>query len=187
MSSTKLLEPTALAKIITSIGRRGVILDRDIQLCAVNAVGYSIEHGDVRAANQLYENLPQGTRRASLIKYFETYGDLAYMAQTSKKFEHDKRQNKDGEFKTFNYDALMGTLWYQAKSEVLVSEVNVIDMVSALIKRAETAISKQRTVKGSDFLDELKALMGRYEMARMKAMEEEEQKQIVDAAKAAAA
>jgi acetylglutamate kinase len=65
-----LMQSAELIKKIGSIGKAQTKLTKDIQLAAVNAVGYSIEYGDITIAQRLYDALGTGIRRQSLVAFF---------------------------------------------------------------------------------------------------------------------
>lgn len=146
-----------LSKLITSIGRIGKKIDEQIQVAAVNAVGYSIVHGDIRFGQQLLDNMPSGARRQSLVTYLEKYGKFAWMS-TEKKLSFYKRDDIE-----FNEEFLMARKWYAAKPETIVSEVDVQKSVDLMIKRIERAIEKGGiNVKHAALLDEIKLASASY-------------------------
>jgi hypothetical protein len=156
---TMSLKPIAeLTKIIAAIGKAGKQLDAKIHLACVQAIGYSLEHGDVRFANQLLANLPEGSRKASFVAYMEAKGALAYMEKNGKHFEHFKRDDVK-----FDDDALMkGTKWYEFKKENVTSMYDVAKMVDSLIKKIEKGIEKGLTIEHAALLDEIKIASAQY-------------------------
>lgn len=145
-----------LIKKIGAIEKSSAKLARDIQLAAVNAVGYSIEYGDVTIAQRLFDAVGTSIRRQALVTFFEKYGQLCW-SSVDKKFVFFKVEGIE-----FNEKMLMATPWNEAKKEVIVSELDVADMVSKLIKRIENGIDKKVKVKHSALLDDLKLTYAHY-------------------------
>lgn len=153
----KALIPVAdLNKRIASIGRASAKLTKEIQVAAVNAIGYSIEHGDITIGQRLYDALGSGLRRQSLVTFFEKHGQFCW-SSSEKKFVFFK---VDGI--KFDYDALMGMPWDEAKKEVVVSSIDVEDMVKKMIKRIESSIEKGVEVKHKDLYSDLTHCLARY-------------------------
>ena len=152
-----LKNPQELSKLITAIGRIGKKVDEQIQVAAVNASGYSIENGDIRFGRQLLDNLPQGSRRAALVAYFEKYGKFVWMSST-KSLDFYKRDDVE-----FDEEFLMARKWYTAKGETIVSELDVQKSVDLMVKRIERAIEKGGVnVKHAALLDEIKLASAAY-------------------------
>jgi hypothetical protein len=151
-----LMQSTDLIKKIGSIGKASAKLTRDIQTVAVQAIGYSIEFGDVTIGQRLYDALGTAVRRQSLVSFFEKYGQFCW-SSVEKKFVYFKVDGIEFDEKT-----LMATPWNEAKKEVIVSEVDAADMVAKLIKRLESSIEKHVTVKHSALLDDLKIMYSQY-------------------------
>jgi hypothetical protein len=129
------LKPTAiLTKEIASIGRAGVKLTRMIQDAAVNAIGYSLVHGDITIGQRLFEACPKGVRRNSLVAYLEKFGAFQWDAK-SKSLRHRKTEI---EFTEQYEQDLMNTAWDDAKPEPeIVSVYDVQKEFDKFIKRME--------------------------------------------------
>jgi len=164
-----LMQSADLIKKIGSIGRASAKLTRDIQAVAVQAIGYSIEYGDVTIGQRLYDALGTGVRRQSLVAFFEKNGQFCW-SSVEKKFVFFKVEGIK-----FDEKALMATPWNEAKKEVIVSEVDASDMVAKLIKRLESSIEKKVTVKHSALLDDLKIMYAQYLQDEAEQAEVEEQ------------
>jgi hypothetical protein len=163
----KSLIPQAdLIKKIGSIGKAAAKLTRDIQEAAVNAVGYSIIHGDITIGQRLYEALGSGVRRQSLVSFFEKHGQFCWSA-SDKMFKFYKVEGIK-----FDYDALMGSPWEEAKKESVISDLDVEDMVKRMIKRIENAIEKGVAVKNKDLYSDLTHTLARYHSEQAVAEEE---------------
>lgn len=167
-----LMQSADLIKKIGSIGRATAKLTKDIQLAAVNAVGYSIVHGDVTIAQRLFDAVGTTVRRQSLVSFFEKYGQLCY-STVEKKFVFFKVEGIE-----FNEAKLMATPWQDAKKEALVSELDASDLVAKLIKRIESSIEKKVTVKHSALLDDLKIMYAQYLQAEAEDAEQAEEAQL---------
>jgi hypothetical protein len=153
----KALIPQAdLIKRIGSIGKASAKLTRDIQEAAVNAIGYSIIHGDITIGQRLYEALGSSMRRQSLVSYFEKHGQFCWSAN-DKMFKFYKVEGIQ-----FDYESLMGLPWDEAKKEAIVSDLDVEDMVKRMIKRIENAIEKGVEVKHKDLYSDLTHTLARY-------------------------
>ena len=153
----KALIPQAdLIKRIGAIGKASARLTRDIQEAAVNAIGYSIIHGDITIGQRLYEAVGSAVRRQSLVSFFEKHGQFCW-SSSEKKFVFYKVEGIH-----FDYDALMGLPWEEAKKEAIVSDLDVADMVTKLIKRIENGISKGVEVKHKDLYSDLTHCLARY-------------------------
>ncbi len=130
-----LLNAKDLESKIAQIGKSAGELQAEIQIAAVNAIGHSIENGDIRFGQKLFDVLPSGVRRASLVAFLEKHGNFAYL-KDEKKFAYYKAQT------SYDEVALLATSWASAKSENIVSEYDVQDMFDKLMKRIESAIKK---------------------------------------------
>lgn len=108
-----------LTKDIASIGRAGVKLTRMIQDAAVQAIGYSIEHGDITIGQRLVEACPKSVRRNSLVAYLEKFGAFQWDAK-NKRLKHRKTEL---EFTDDYEEYLMGTPWDEAKPEPEITSV----------------------------------------------------------------
>jgi len=154
---TKSLMPQAeLVKRIGLIGKASARLTRDIQEAAVNAIGYSIVHGDITIGQRLYEALGTAMRRQSLVSFFEKHGQFCW-SSNEKKFVFYRVEGIQ-----FDYDQLMGMPWDEAKKEAIVSDLDVEDMVKRMIKKIENAIEKGVEVKHKDLYSDLTHTLARY-------------------------
>lgn len=156
MAKFALLGTSELNKKIAGIGKASAKLANDIQVAAVNAIGYSILHGDITIGQRLYDALGTAMRRQSLVTYFEKHGQFVWLSG-EKKFGFFKREGIE-----FNPDVLMGMSWDEAKKEVITSELDVEDMVKKLIKKIENAIDKGTEVKHKDLYSDLTHTLAQY-------------------------
>ena len=156
--STQLKSVEVLAKSIISISRSGKKLDASIQDVAVNALGHNIVHGNIEVANKLFKAMPQGSRKASLIAFFETHGHLVY-CQADKAFGYYANPKVE----SFDQVALMATPWHDAKKEVLLSGYDVDVSFARFLKAVENAIKEGVEVKGLAKFQALKEANAKYE------------------------
>ena len=152
---------TELTKLITSIKSSGARLDKAIQSASVQAIGYSIVHRDVRPANELYNALPNGSRRASLVAYLEKHGNFVYMS-SEKSFQFFENENI-GSFDDVMEKELLATPWHEAKKETIVSEYDVDKSFARFLKQVEKAIADGVEVKHAEKFKALKEFNAKYE------------------------
>jgi hypothetical protein len=123
---------------ITAVGKSAGELQSAIQEVAVQAVGYSIEHGDIRFGQKLFDVLPSGVRRASLVAFLEKHGNFAWSTE-DKCFKFFKGL---GEPRVYDEQALMAINWASAKKETIVSSYDLEDIMSKAIKAMEKAFKE---------------------------------------------
>jgi hypothetical protein len=148
-----LLSTSELNTKINAIKKSASELQSEIQLSAVNAVGYSILHGDITIGQKLLDALPNGVRKASLVAFFEKHGNFAWLKE-EKRLAHYKNDER-----AFDEKFLMEQSWASAKKEVIVSEYDLDDMFTKFMKRMETAFKQHDasgvTIKNSEIYDYL--------------------------------
>ena len=138
---------------IKLIRTNGAKLDALIQEAAIGCIEHAAEHGDVRPANQLWDAMPQGSRRNALGMYLCQYG--AMRVNTGK----DKEQARFKFKKDFETDvaAARAVMWYSFKPEKdLAEEFNLTGKLQSLLKAYNKAVSDGQTIKASP--DEVQAL-----------------------------
>jgi hypothetical protein len=165
-----------LNKKIASIGRAGERLRKDIQSVAVQAIGYSIEHGDITIGQRLYDALGTSMRRQALVTFFEKNGQFCW-SSVEKKFVFFKVEGIK-----FDEKMLMATPWNEAKKETIVSELDVADLVARLIKKVEAGIEKKLDVKHSALIDDIKIAYSQYLQEDSAANDAEDDEPLVRAA-----
>ena len=120
-----------LSSKIKLIRTTGAKLDALIQEVAVGCIEHAAEHGDVRPANQLWDAMPNGSRRNALGMYLCQYG--AIRVNTGK----DKDQARFKLKKDFETDAAKAArvMWYSFKPEKdLAEEFNLHGKLQSLLK-----------------------------------------------------
>lgn len=125
---------SVLTKEIATIGRAGIKLTKMIQDAAVQAIGYSLVHGDITIGQRLFEACPKGVRRNSLVAFLEKFGAFQWDAK-NKRLAHRKNST---EFTEAYEQDLMATPWDDAKPEPeIVSVFDVTKEFDKFIKRME--------------------------------------------------
>lgn len=150
-----------VSKIIQGIKKSGAKLDKAIQTASVQAIGYSIIHRDIRMANELYNALPNGSRRASLVAYLEKHGNFVYMT-TEKQFQFFENPDVDG-FDDVIEKELLSTPWHEAKKEVVKSSYDVDASFARFLKQVQKAIEDGLEVKSIEKFNALKEFNAQYE------------------------
>jgi len=123
---------------ISAVGKTAGELQSAIQEVAVQAVGYSIEHSDIRFGQKLFDVLPNGVRRQSLVAFLEKHGNFAY-SKEDKCFKFFKGL---GEARTFDETALMAISWATATKETIVSSYDLELIMTKAIKAMEKAFKE---------------------------------------------
>ena len=138
---------------IKLIRTNGAKLDALIQDVAVGCIEHAAEHGDVRPANQLWDAMPNGSRRNALGMYLCQYG--AMRVNTGK----DKDQARFKFKKDFETDAAAAArvMWYSLKPEKdLAEEFNLSGKLQYLLKAYNKALSDGQAIKATP--DEIQVL-----------------------------
>ena len=142
-----------LSSKIKLIRTNGAKLDALIQAVAVGCIEHAAEHGDVRPANQLWDAMPNGSRRNALGMYLCQYG--AIRVNTGK----DKDQARFKFKKDFETDAAKAArvMWYSFKPEKdLAEEFNLHGKLQSLLKAYNKALSDGQAIKATP--DEIQVL-----------------------------
>ena len=142
-----------LSRKIKLIKTNGAKLDKCIQDAAIGCIEHAAEHGDVRPANQLWDAMPNGSRRNALGMYLVEYG--AIRINTGK----DKEQSRFKFKKDFETDitAASAVMWYNFKPEKdLAEEFNLTGKLQSLLKAYNKAVAEGQAIKATP--DEIKVL-----------------------------
>jgi hypothetical protein len=195
--SAYVMEAGQLAKVIKVIARQKVRIDAMIQTAAVHAVAQSIVYRNSTPAAQLYEAAGTSSRRDSLVKYFELFGNLAWSKGEKRVVFCDVEvvENKPKLVWSEDYSTKVHAyLWHKAKPEPKqVSMYDVEEKVASLIDSLRKAARKGITLDNAELLDEVEALYVKYaatsfDLKRTTAITDKaELKAAADAAKDAAA
>jgi hypothetical protein len=157
------MEMTQLAKLIGTIGKQKVALDKNIQTAAAECVAQSIVHRNATPSMQLYDAVGNTTRRDALVAYFEKFGNLAWSKADKRIAFFDTEKILGAAAKlawTEDYAKQVGdTPWASLKKEPEV--VSVYDMdteFSKFFKRLERlAADPAVTVKNKEMLAVVRA------------------------------
>lgn len=162
---------------IKSLANRGKKFDSDVQNIALSIVAHTEAHSDYTKAEALYQALPAGSRRASLVAWFLAFGKISALdpkvpEEKAKieqgahfKFDREKRTDMEGAHKA---------LWYSmGKPEAKPSEVfDVQKAAMSLLSRVRKAQKDGVEIKGDN--EELHAALVALEVALKPKAEEGE-------------
>ena len=138
---------------IKLIRTNGAKLDALIQEAALGCIEHAANHGDVRPANQLWEAMPNGSRRNALGMYLCEYGAMRVNTGKDKDEARFKFQ-KDFETDVATAKAVM---WHSFKPERdLSEEFNLSGKLQGLLKAYTKAVSEGQAIKASP--DEIQVL-----------------------------
>ena len=142
-----------LSSKIKQVRANGAKLDALIQEAAIGCIEHAAEHGDVRPANQLWDAMPNGSRRNALGMYLVEYG--AMRINTGR----DKEQARFKFQKEFETDVARAkrVMWYSFKPEKdLAEEFNLHGKLQSLLKAYNKALSDGQAIKATP--DEIQVL-----------------------------
>ena len=138
---------------IKSLASRGKKFDADVQNIAISIIAHTEAHSDYTKAEALYQALPAGSRRASLVQWLLAFGkiralnpkvpeDKAKMdAGAIFAFDRDKRTDMEGAHKT---------MWHSmGKPEAKPADVfDVQKAAASLLQRMRKAQKDGVEIKG---------------------------------------
>jgi hypothetical protein len=159
-----------LAKAINGIKTRGAKFDMDVQKAAVQCIAYSIKDRNVTPCNDLYDALPKGSRRDSLVSYFERFGNCAWMKDDKKIKFFDAKLDWTPAY-ALEASAFM---WTGAKKQAeIVSKYDVETEASKFFDRLEKILKDStKTVQHRELYDELRKTYASYVMRGVIPVEE---------------
>lgn len=142
-----------LSNKIKLIKSNGAKLDALIQEAALGCIEHAAEHGDVRPANQLWDAMPNGSRRNALGMYLCQYG--AMRVNTGK--DKDQARFKFKKDTVTDITAARAVMWYSFKLEKdLAEEFNLSGKLHGLLKAYNKALSDGQSIKATP--DEIRVL-----------------------------
>lgn len=147
--------------LVAQIKRLGKMTNNAIQRAAVFAVWKSIEDRNSTPAKVLFDAMPAGTRRQSLVVFFERFGNLCY-STTDKKIVFFDVANMTGKAcPEFDEEHLLATPWHTMMKEPdITSALDVQDQLDKLLSKLEKAIDHQtREVINADLIKRVRAVM----------------------------
>lgn len=152
-------------KLADSIAKRGKVLDSDIQRAAVSAICYSIIHGDVTIGQKLIECFPAGSRKQSLVTYFEVRGNFEF-DKKAKNVVYRKNPHAEQDMAVL-IPLLAENPWTSAKPEAIESIYEVVEGLERFIKKMENAAQKNpSSVQDAALLPKLRLALSDYRIAR---------------------
>ena len=138
---------------IKLIKTNGAKLDALIQEAAIGCIEHAAAHGDVRPANQLWDAMPNGSRRNALGMYLCQYG--AIRINTGKGKDTSRFKFKK-DFET-DVTAARAVMWYSFNPEKdLAEEFNLTGKLQSLLKAYNKAVSDGQAIKATP--DEIQVL-----------------------------
>lgn len=103
-----------IEKNIASIGRRGALLDKDIQATGLAVLAHIEDHREVSLFKKLFDAMPKGSRRNALVAWAIGYGQVAVnqdkLTKVAQPFLFDKNKEPD-------LEAAAGKAWFDFKKE----------------------------------------------------------------------
>lgn len=122
------MDKAGIERAIGSIQKRGVQLDKDIQLTAESIIAHVDAHGEVSLFKKLYDAMPAGSRRNALVAWALAFSKVAV--------NFDKETKKERPFicdktKTTDLDKAANTPWFSFKKEKAPSEEFSLDKALA--------------------------------------------------------
>ena len=142
-----------LSNKIKLIKTNGAKLDALIQDVAIGCIEHAAAHGDVRPANQLWDAMPNGSRRNALGMYLVEYGAIRINTGKDKEAARFKF-NK--EFET-DVAAARAVIWHSFKPEKdLAEEFNLSGRLQGVLKAYNKALSGGQAIKATP--DEIQVL-----------------------------
>lgn len=166
-----LLGAAELNKEITSIGQVGNKLNIRIQHAALNAIHYSIAHGDIGFGQRLLLALTAGHRKNALVAFLEKHGKFQWDKE-SKQLVFRKRDDLHAD-----KVADITDYWHEALKEPEVKSMYDFEEEAArFLKRLEKEMKADATIKGKDMYDYISAAIAQYhqdQVAEQKTVEEE--------------
>lgn len=155
----KLLDTKAFAELCKKVMRQQRILDGQLHELAVNAIGYSIIHGDVQPANRVIDAMQNSLRKDAMVAYLEKFGQVAWM-KADKKFVFYKVEGI-----TFDPEELLdGIKWHEAKkANEPVSQYDVEAAFDKFMKTVERTLKDGKVeVKNKELVQHLRNASAHY-------------------------
>lgn len=163
------MEQSALNKEITSIAKTGNRLNTRIQHAALNAIFYSIQHGDIGFGQRLVLALNNGQRKNSLVAFLEKHGKFQW-SKEQKSLVFKKRDDL-----TVDSIAEIKEHWFEAiKAPEPKSMYDFEDEVNRFLKKMEKAVTDKATIKHVEIMDYVNAAIAQYHEDQLKLQEAED-------------
>lgn len=148
-------------KLVARTAKIGGEFDRNMQTLAVNAVGYAILHSDVTAATKVIKAMSKSARSKTMVAYLEHFAPVAW-SEGKGEFAFYREAAKDY---AFSPELMFATLWYEFKVQKVEAEINLEELFSDWLKKAENKLNKgDNKVEGDNkkMLEALKVFSAQY-------------------------
>lgn len=147
-----LTEASAIQKAIASIKTKGANLDASIQIAARSVLDHISQHSNTTLADQLFQAMPNGSRRNCLAEYLLAFGNIRLLLNSQ---PGDKEALKAGRIfaidRTKKYDAAgaEAKVWHEMRKQADVQTVfDCQAAVQSLLNRIQKAVSNGMTIEG---------------------------------------
>jgi len=162
-----LMAMSDLSKLIGRIGKASATLTNQIQLAAVQCIGYSIRDRNATPAMQLFDAVGTTQRRDALVRYFEMFGNLGWSKAEKRVIFIDVAEVTKGQTVlewTEEYAAKVAqVMWHKTKAEPEPKSVFDIDEETAkFIERFTRAKKRGAELKNGGLLERLMATYHAY-------------------------
>lgn len=159
----QLLEQKVLHVALKAITKSTVVTRQRVQDVAVQAVAYSIIHGDTSIGKMLLEaiSVNKALRKDSLIAYFEKYGNFAWVkADKALKF---RATYKVGTLTSDHEALILSKRWDEAKREGEVVSIYDMEKQFALFigKMDKHALDPANTIENIEVLQAVRNVFNR--------------------------
>ena len=160
MNGLKLMSVEDLNKGINSVKTSGARFDALVQRMAVECVAQSIVHRNTTPGNDLLNALPRGSRRDSLVAWFEKFGHFAWMKVEKKLAFFDAGQEMTAAY----YAEVRATSWTTGtKPAAIVSSYDLENEFGKVLDRLGKLVSDStKTIEHKDLYAKLKATYTAY-------------------------
>lgn len=157
-----LISSDDLVKLIASVKTSGAKFDALVQKAAVQCVAQSIVHSNVTPANDLFNALPKGARRDSLVAWFERHGNFAWM-KAERKLVFYKAHEKDAWNADFSIDVSSNMWTTGTKAPEPKSAYDLEDEFGKVFDRLGKIMSDStKNVEHRDLYAKMKAVYNQY-------------------------
>ena len=161
---------------ITSIGKLGAKLNTRIQIAALNAIHYSVAHGDIGFGQRLILAMNNGLRKNSLVAFLEKHGKFMWNKE-EKAIVYRKRDDV-----TVETVAEISDHWTDAiKAKEPVSMYDFEEEAQRFLKKLEKQLQSTAQIKGASLFDYVSQAIAQYHQDTLEVTEpvvDEEQEAI---------
>ena len=132
---TSSMKKDGILLAIASIGRRGAILDRDIQSTALAIAAHIQEHREVSLAVKLHNAMPNGSRKVALIHWMIKFSAVKVNLDKASKADFPLLFDKEA---TIDLEEGAKLAWFDCKKEkTLSAEFNFETELEAFQKKVK--------------------------------------------------